>query len=73
MSTQIEAPERGMTIGNPAIRAVGPITFGPDGILFIADNVSAQVLAVDVADRDLTRLSDDPIDIRQATVTFRCA
>ena len=51
MSTQIEAPERGMTIGNPAIRAVGPITFGPDGILFIADNVSAQVFAVDVADR----------------------
>jgi hypothetical protein len=51
MSTQIEAPERGMAIGNPAIRAVGPITFGPDGILFIADNVSAQVFAVDVADR----------------------
>jgi hypothetical protein len=51
MSTQIEAPGRGMAIGTPAIRAVGPITFGPDGILFIADNVSARVFALDVADR----------------------
>jgi hypothetical protein len=25
-----------------------------------------------VFDRDLTRLTDDPLDIRQATVTFRC-
>jgi hypothetical protein len=24
-----------------------------------------------VFDRDLTRLTDDPLDIRQATVTFR--
>jgi len=51
MSTQIEASGRGMAIRAPAIRAVGPITFGPDGILFIADNVSARVFAVDVADR----------------------
>jgi hypothetical protein len=40
----------GLQVGRADIRSAGPITFGPDGILFLADNAGAKVLAVDVAD-----------------------
>jgi hypothetical protein len=42
--------EYGLQVGTADIRSAGPITFGPAGILFLADNVSAKVFAVDVAD-----------------------
>jgi hypothetical protein len=42
--------EYGLHVGTPDVRSVGPITFGPAGILFLADNVAAKVFAVDVAD-----------------------
>jgi len=40
----------GLRIGTADIQSSGPITFGPDGILFVADNVAAKVFAIDVAD-----------------------
>jgi hypothetical protein len=42
--------EFGLQAGRVDLRSAGPITFGPAGILFLADNVSAKVFAVDVAD-----------------------
>jgi len=42
--------EYGLRIGTPDVRAAGPITFGPAGILFLADNEAAKVFAVDVGD-----------------------
>src|SRR2546423_597591 len=42
--------EYGLKIGTADLRSAGPITFGPAGILFLADNMSAKVFAVDVAD-----------------------
>jgi hypothetical protein len=42
--------EYGLRVGSADVRSAGPITFGPAGILFLADNASARVLAVDVAD-----------------------
>ncbi len=36
--------------GRVELRSAGPITFGPAGILFLADNAAATVFAVDVAD-----------------------
>ena len=42
--------EHGLTMGTADVRSAGPITFGPDGILFLADNVSAKIFAIDVAD-----------------------
>jgi hypothetical protein len=42
--------EHGLQIGTADIRSSGPITFGPAGILFLADNAAAKVFAVDVAD-----------------------
>jgi hypothetical protein len=32
----------------PRLHSVGPITFGPDGVLFLADNVQARILSVDL-------------------------
>jgi hypothetical protein len=40
----------GLTTGTADLGLAGPITFGPDGILFLADNATARVLAVDVQD-----------------------
>ena len=40
----------GLRRGSVDLRSAGPITFGPDGILFLADNAAARVFAVDVAD-----------------------
>ena len=40
----------GLSIGTPAIRSVGPLAFGPDGILFVADNVGAFIFAIDPGD-----------------------
>ena len=42
--------EYGLRLGSADVRSAGPITFGPAGILFLADNGSATVFAVDVAD-----------------------
>ncbi len=42
-----------LEIGAPAIRSVGPLAFGPDGVMFIGDNVGAAIFAVDVGDADV--------------------
>src|ERR1700728_2387288 len=44
--------EFGLQRGRVDLRSAGPITFGPAGILFLADNAAATVFAVDVADPD---------------------
>jgi hypothetical protein len=40
----------GMKMGTPGIRSVGALAFGPEDVLFVADNASATVFAIDVAD-----------------------
>lgn len=50
--------DHGLRVGTPDVRSVGPITFGPAGILFVADNVSAKVFAIDVADPDESAATD---------------
>ena len=47
---EVAMSEHGLKVGTADIRSAGPITFGPAGILFLADNESANVVAVDVAD-----------------------
>ena len=36
----------GLEVGTPDIKSLGPIAFGPDGILFAADNASASIFAL---------------------------
>jgi hypothetical protein len=49
-STPVASTQYGLEIGTPPIRSTGPITFGPDGILFVADNATATIFAIDVKD-----------------------
>ena len=42
--------DNGLQVGTPGIESVGPIAFGPDDVLFVADNVTANIFAIDVAD-----------------------
>ena len=42
--------EYGLRTNKVALRSAGRITFGPSSILFLADNASAKIFAVDVAD-----------------------
>ena len=40
----------GLEVGNPEIKSVGPLAFGPEGILFVADNLGAAIFAIDAGD-----------------------
>ncbi len=42
----------GLEAGTPGIKSVGPLAFGPEGILFLADNVGATIFAIAVGDAD---------------------
>ncbi|WP_345630267.1 hypothetical protein [Rugosimonospora acidiphila] len=58
----------GLRTSDVEIDSAGPITFGPDGILFLADNLAARILAVDLADPDRDADSApfdlDDVDVR---------
>src|SRR2546429_197277 len=55
--------QHGLQVGTPDVRSVGPITFGPDGILFVADNASATGFAVDVADLGVESARSEPFEL----------
>ena len=40
-----------MQEGNPSLQSAGPLTFGPDGILFIGDTKAASVVAIATGDK----------------------
>ena len=40
----------GLAVGSPGIRSVGPLAFGPEGVLFVGDNLGANIYAIDVDD-----------------------
>ena len=63
------AASYGMTKGAPDIKSVGPLAFGPAGVLFVADPVGAKVFALDVgAGRAMAAqpVSIDKLDMRLA-------
>ena len=43
----------GLEIGTPGIKSVGPLAFGPEGILFVGDNTGASIFAIDLGDADV--------------------
>jgi hypothetical protein len=46
----MQAAEWGLKEGSPDLKSAGPLTFGPDGILFIGDTKAAAVVAIDTGD-----------------------
>ena len=51
--TTIDLEGFGLEVGTPSVKSVGSLAFGPEGILFIGDNVGAAIFAIDVADADV--------------------
>jgi hypothetical protein len=49
----------GMRQGKPDLKSIGPIAFGPDGIVFIGDPQGAAVFAVDTGDKPSSPASGD--------------
>jgi hypothetical protein len=48
--TDVVARTYGLQAGRPDFKSVGAITFGPDAVLFVADNVSASIFSIDLGD-----------------------
>ena len=63
VSARAEDWTAGMQEGKPAIKSMGPLAFGPDGILFAADTKSAAVFAIATGDTKAT--ADKPLKIEQ--------
>ncbi|WP_282079088.1 hypothetical protein [Aquimarina algiphila] len=51
------------TTGNPEIKSINSMTFGPKGILFIGDSKSAQIVAIDVSSHPKVDNSKVKIDL----------
>ena len=47
--------------GDVQLESIGPINFGPEGILFIADPKAAKIYAVDTADRSAAPSSREDV------------
>ena len=61
--TDVVTRPYGLEQGSPELRSVGPITFGPEAILFVADNASASIVAI-----DLEPWSDAPVEAEPVAV-----
>lgn len=63
----------GLSTGTPHLASVGPITFGPDGILFVADNAATTIFAIELGDgadapSDTTPVEVADLDTRVASL-----
>ena len=70
MDVQV-ADRHGLAPGTPDLRSVGPLAFGPDGVLFVADNVSATIFAIgvdDAVDGAAGPIEIDHVDTRLAAL-----
>ena len=70
MATHL-ADKSGLTRGTAEFESVGPITFSPDGILFVADNARARIVAIDLGEeggRPRQPIDVDDLDVRLAAL-----
>jgi len=64
------ADSHGLEKGTPDIKSVGPLAFGPDGVLFVGDTKSAAVFAIDTGDAPGSR---SPADINVDNIGAKIA
>lgn len=62
-TTRSVSNQYGFVTGNPDIKSINALTFGPDGVLFIGDGRSATVFAVDTRDVSLVE-KPNPVEIK---------
>ncbi len=58
----VSTSKYGLEAGTPGIKSVGPLAFGPEGILFVADNMGATIFAIAVGDTDAAN-EERPINV----------
>jgi hypothetical protein len=44
---------KGMQVGKPPIKSAGPLCFGPEGLMFLADPMEAKIYAIDTKDNSV--------------------
>jgi len=54
------APTDSLKKGTPELKSVGAMTFGPDGILFVADPTAGALIALDTGDKVAPKSNDRP-------------
>lgn len=63
---------QGMVEGKPEFKSMGPLSFGPEGILFVADAKTASIVALDTGDitesKGGVNLKVDAIDLKIASL-----
>jgi hypothetical protein len=69
--TDVVTPTYGLQQGTIALQSIGPIAFGPDSILFVADTANATIFAIDLgassdAGRNTEPTAIENIDVRLA-------
>lgn len=57
----------GFTLGNPEVKSIDKLTFGPEGILFIGDAKGATIYALDTKDTQ-SKMATDDINIKDFDV-----
>jgi len=57
-------------MGSLRFGSVGPIAFAPDGILFVADNVRAEIVAVELADDERTAVPTEVENLDERLAAF---
>lgn len=63
-SSGVATSKYGLAVGTPSITSVGSLAFGPEGILFVADNLGATIFAIDT--RDTSVVSEPrPADVEK--------
>src|SRR4051812_26863257 len=51
-----------MKSGKPAFKSIGPLAFGPDGVLFVADTKGASIVALATGDIKASSAKDLKVD-----------
>jgi hypothetical protein len=61
--TEVVTRAYGLEAGAPVLKSVGPITFGPQGILFVADSAAATIFAIDIGLPAADSPVSGPVDV----------
>jgi hypothetical protein len=61
--TDVVTRPYGLEQGSPELRSVGPITFGPEAILFVADTASASIVAIDLEPWSDASVEAEPVAV----------
>src|SRR5687767_14442367 len=62
-ASQAAAAATGMKEGAVTLKSAGPIAFGPDGILLVADTKSAAIVAIDTGEKQTGASSAQPLKV----------